>query len=93
MMSSNSATCSSWPRTCTLYWNCCVAGAGRAPICPAGACRFCSFTAWKTSVGEMPRRDMRSGLSHSRMPNSEPNTCTSPTPLMRLIDSTTLIVR
>jgi hypothetical protein len=93
MMAPNSSTVSSCPRTCTLYWNCWFFGTGNAPICPAGACWFCSLIAWKTSVGEMPRRDMRSGLSHTRMPNSAPNTCTLPTPLTRLIASTTLTAR
>ncbi len=32
---------------------------------------------------------MRSGLSHTRMPKSEPNTRTSPTPFTRLSSSTT----
>ena len=44
------------------------------------------------SVGVTPTEAMRSGRSHSRMPNSEPNSDTLPTPLMRLRPSTTLIV-
>ena len=80
----NASGSASRPRTDTLYWNCWSRGAGICPTWPAGACRFCSLTARITSAGVSPREAMRSGLSQMRMPKSEPNICTLPTPLTRL---------
>ena len=88
MMAANSAASTSRPRTRSEYWKLWPGADGGWPICPAGAWTFCSRIARATSAAVILRLAIRSGRSQIRMPNSEPNTRTSPTPLARFSWST-----
>ncbi len=93
MMFSNSETSSSLPCTLTEYWKACPWGTGGSPTCPALVERLCRLTASMTSLGTSPRTCSFCGSSQMRIAYCPaPNTDTLPTPSMRDISSTRLIV-
>src|SRR5438876_1023661 len=68
MMFSNSSGLTRRPGALTVNVNAWSAGAGDAPMRPAGAWRFCSLIAAMTSAGVMPSFASLSGRSQMRRP-------------------------
>ena len=60
---------------------------GVPPSWPAEICAFCAVIAEAMSLGVSLNLSSRFGSSQTRIAYCEPNTCTVPTPLTRLIGS------
>ena len=82
------------PWVCTLNWNCCWSGAGRAPMRPTAATVFCEEIALIRSVGARLSWVRRLVSNQIRIEYCcWLNRCAWPTPAVRLTASLTLMVR
>ena len=82
-MSPNSSTLCRRPTVLTVSWKS-ASLAGPWPMTPAATCTFCSRIAATTSPAVRLRSATFCGSSQTRIAYSpEPNSCTSPMPLMR----------